>query len=267
MHPVLFKIGNFPIGTYGLLLTLAFLGAMALSMRLGKRDQLVPDSLSDLAITVLIGGVVGAKLLMIVVDLFKGAPLSQVFDLGTLRAGGVVHGGIILGLAAFLWRIRALKMPLRPTLDALTPGVALGQAIGRLGCFFAGCCYGSECHAPWAVTFTSPDAANFSGTPLDSPIHPVQLYNTLSNLTIMTVLLLLGRRRKFQGQVGACYFILEGLGRIITETWRGDLDRGIGLLGFSWLSTGRLSGFIFILIGITMGAWFRLQKDPEQVRS
>ncbi|MFZ1614573.1 MAG: prolipoprotein diacylglyceryl transferase family protein, partial [Holophaga sp.] len=185
MHPILFRIGSFEVGTYGLLLALGFFAALALAMRQGKKDALAPEALSDLSVTVLIAGVVGSKLLMIVVDLINGGTLAQVFDFATLRAGGAVHGGIILGMAAFFWRVRKWKLPMAATLDALVPAMALGQAIGRLGCFAAGCCYGTECHLPWAVTFTNPDAHVFSGTPLLQALHPVQLYTFLVELAIV----------------------------------------------------------------------------------
>jgi phosphatidylglycerol:prolipoprotein diacylglycerol transferase len=256
MHPILFRIGSFEVGTYGLLLTLGFFAALGLATRLGRRDDLPSEAISDLSVTVLIAGVVGSKLLMIIVDLINGAPLAQIFDLATLRAGGAVHGGIILGTAAFFWRMRKLKLPLAVTMDALVPAVALGQAIGRLGCFAAGCCYGTECHAPWAVTFTRPEAHLLSGTPLLQALHPVQIYTCLVELIIVGILLFAGRKRRFPGQVAAVFFALEGLARIILENWRGDLDRGVWF-GLSWLSTGRLTGVAFILFGVGLGWWFR----------
>jgi phosphatidylglycerol:prolipoprotein diacylglycerol transferase len=178
-----------------------------------------------------------------------------VFDLGYLRAGGAIHGGIIGALVAFFWRVRRLKLPLAQTLDCMTPAAALGQAIGRLGCFSAGCCYGTPSSLPWAVTFTDPNAQMLSGTPLGQPLHPVQLYTFLANLLVMASLLLIWRWRKFAGQLSGCYFILEGIGRMVTEHWRGDLDRGF-LLGIPWLSTGRLTSFFFILLGCGMLLWF-----------
>ncbi len=262
MHPILFRIGSFEIGTYGLLMALGFFAALGLILRLGKRDGLSPEALSDLCVAVLIGGILGSKLLMIAVDLINGVPVSQVFDLATLRAGGAVHGGIILGTAVFFWRIRKHKLPLGLTMDALAPGMALGQAIGRLGCFAAGCCYGTECHAPWAVTFTRTETHLLSGTPLFLGLHPVQLYTFLVELAIMGGLVLLSRRRAFPGQIVALFFGLEGMSRIVLEIWRGDLDRGVWF-GLSWLSTGRLTGLAFILFGAVLAWWFRRRKLAE----
>ncbi len=262
MHPILFRIGSFEVGTYGLLLTLGFFAALWLAMRMGRRDGLAPEALSDLSIAVLIGGILGSKLLMIIVDVIHGESLSQVFDFATLRAGGAVHGGIILGTVVFFWRIRKLKLSLPLTMDALAPALALGQAIGRLGCFSAGCCYGTACHVPWAVTFTSLEAQTLSGTPLFAPLHPVQLYTCMVELLIAGILVLLYRRRAFQGQIAAVFFILEGLGRILLEIWRGDLDRGVWF-GLSWLSTGRLTGLAFILFGVGLAWWFRRRQLRE----
>lgn len=271
MHPILFRIGSFPIGTYGLLLAVGFFAALALAVRLGRTDGLSKDAVSDLAITVLIAGLVGSRLLMILVGLMTPAgeagamTLRQAFSFETLRAGGAVHGGIIAGTAAFFWRVRALKLPLAPTMDVLAPAVALGQAIGRLGCFAAGCCYGTTCSHPWGVTFTDPDAYLLSGTPLDHPIHPVQLYNSLSNLAILGILLLVRKHRRFPAQVFSAYFVLEGLGRFTLEAFRGDLDRGVWL-GLSWLSTGRLTALAFMLAGAFSWFWFgRRKPTPSKV--
>jgi phosphatidylglycerol---prolipoprotein diacylglyceryl transferase len=262
MHPVLFELGSFPLGTYGLLLALAFLAGTALARRQGQLDGLAAAAITDLAIAMLISAIVGSKLLMIGVDLINGAPLRDVFSLATLRAGGAIHGGIIAATAVFFWKLRKGQgLPLRITGDALVPGVALGQAIGRLGCFSAGCCYGTESHAPWAATFTDPIARAFSGTPLGVPLHPVQLYNSAANLIVMAILLLARPKRAFQGQIFALYFLVEGLGRVVTETWRGDVDRGTGWLGWAWLSTGRLTGIAFMLLGL--GLWLAWSRRKE----
>jgi len=256
MHPILFQIGSFPIGTYGLLLVIAFFSALTLAKRQGRLDGLSGDAITDLSITMLLAGVVGAKLLMILVDLINGGRFLDIFSLGTLRAGGAVHGGIIAGAVALFWRARKLKLNLPLTLDACVPAVALGQAIGRLGCFSAGCCFGTECHNALAVTFTDINANVLSGTPLHLPLHPVQLYTFCMNLLVMILLLLVRKHRSFTGQVLACYFMLEGVGRALMETWRGDLDRGIWF-GLQGLSTGRLTALLFFIAGIALWFWFR----------
>jgi phosphatidylglycerol---prolipoprotein diacylglyceryl transferase len=259
MHPILFRLGSFEMGTYGVLLAAGFFAALYLARRQGRFEGIDPEAITDLSVVLLLAGILGSKLLMIVVDLAKGVPPSQVFDLATLRAGGAIHGGIIGGVVAFFWRIRKLKLPLARTVDALVPAVALGQGLGRLGCLAAGCCYGTECHLPWAITFTNPEAFQISGTPLGQPLHPVQFYTLLGNLTVMALLLLLRRHRRFPGQLMALYFVLEGLARILVESWRGDLDRGVWM-GLSWLSTGRLTALGFILFGAVLAWWFARRR-------
>jgi len=234
-------------------MAVGFLAALLLARRLAAKDGVAPDAIVDIGLVVLIAGIVGAKLLMVAVDLFGGQPASQVFSWSTLRAGGAVHGGILAAALAFFWRVRSLGLPTAKTLDALASAVPLGQAIGRLGCLAAGCCYGSFCEMPWAIQFHSHDAARF-GTPLEVPLHPAQLYFCLSNLAILAALAVLRPLRRFPGQLAALYFILEGLFRLVLETWRGDFDRGFWL-GVSWLSTGRATAAVFILIGA--GIWVR----------
>jgi phosphatidylglycerol:prolipoprotein diacylglycerol transferase len=249
MHPVLFKIGTFPIGTYGLLLSVGFFLALALSKYLGEKAGIPNKKIFDLAISLLIAGVIGSKLLMIVVDLSNGADFLDIFDLEYLRAGGVVHGGIISAVIVFFWQIKSLGLSAAQTMDCLTPALALGQAVGRLGCFYAGCCYGTISSLPWAVTFFDVEAQSISGTPLATPLHPVQLYSFLASIFITATLLILFKRRHLAGQVSGCYFILEGVMRTIIEYWRGDIDRGF-LLDLPWLSTGRLTSCFFIIFGI-----------------
>ncbi len=255
MHPILFRIGSFEIGSYGLLMALSFFAAVGLSKRLAKRDGVDPEHISDLAIIALLAGIIGSKLLMIIVDLLQGASLAQVFDPAVLRAGGAVHGGIILGVIGLIWRARKLGLQGWQILDILTPGIALAQAIGRVGCLAAGCCYGIECHLPWAITFHNPEAHRFSGTLLGVPLHPVQVYILCANLAVMGALLWMRPRRKFMGQLSALFFILEGTQRFLLEAFRGDLDRGTGWLGMGWLSTGRLTALSFVIFGIAFWVW------------
>lgn len=227
MHPVLFELGSFPLGTYGLLLAIAFFAGTALAKRQGRLDGLVPAAITDLAIAMLISAIVGSKLLMIVVDLVNGRPFAEIFSLATLRAGGAIHGGIIAATAVFFWKLRKGQgLPLRITGDALVPGVALGQAIGRLGCFSAGCCWGRATSVPWAVTFTDVYAARQVGTPIDTALHPSQLYESFVVFLVFLFLLWLAPRKRFHGAVTLAYVALYSVARFVLEFWRGDAERG-----------------------------------------
>ena len=257
MYPILFRIGSFPIAPYGILIAVGFFAGVALARRQGKLDGLSTTAITDFSVSLLIAAIIGSKLLMVIVDMINGEyGWRGVFTMATLRAGGAIHGGVIAGAIVFFWYTRkAESLPMRITGDALVPGVALGQAIGRIGCFTAGCCYGTETHLPWAVTFTNPE----SQARLMVPLHPVQLYTMLGNLIVMALLLMARKRRGFEGQVFALYFIFEGIQRLITETWRGDLDRGTWL-HLSWLSTGRLTALGFMVLGVVLLSVWR--KKP-----
>jgi len=256
MHPYLLSIGTFKIGTYGVIYAASYLLAVEVWYRLSRREGIAPESVLAMAFTCMLSGVLGAKLLMVIVTLADGVPVAEALDPSVLlHSAGFFHGAVIggtIGLLGSAWR---LKAPLAGTLDSCFPGVALGQGVGKLGCFCAGCCYGTVSHLPWAVTFTDPQAHLLSGTPLGVPLHPVQLYTLAINMVSLGILLAVWRRRRFPGQVAALYFILEGVQRSIIETWRGDLDRGVWL-GLPWLSTGRITGLVLVLFGIFLWAFF-----------
>jgi phosphatidylglycerol:prolipoprotein diacylglycerol transferase len=146
------------------------------------------------------------------------------------------------------------------TCDAFAPGIALGHAVGRLGCFTAGCCYGKPTNLPWGVVFTSPLAKEISGTPLGVSLHPTQLYESLVELANFFILVWLFKHKRSDGQVIGAYMFLYGIARYFLEFLRGDPDRGV-------LFGGALTGtqFISILLVIAGGAlWMRRKKKPVQ---
>src|SRR5438067_456242 len=172
MFPKLFQIGTFYLPTYGVLVALGFLAGLTVTVRLARRKGMNPELVTNLAVYVALMGLLGAKILMLMFD-WRG--LSEVFTLNTLQAAGVFQGGLILAVVfAFLY-MKKQAMPMLATADIFSPGVALGHAIGRLGCFAAGCCWGQKCDRFWAVQFHNPDAALLTGVPLDTPLHPSQL--------------------------------------------------------------------------------------------
>src|SRR5262249_56008945 len=113
------------------------------------------------------------------------------------RWGGGFDGGLIVGVAVALWYIRKVGLPLWTTCDVFAPGIALGHVVGRLGCLFAGCCYGKPTTRPWGITFTDPFAAANVGTPLNVPLHPTQLYEAGAELLILIVLLVTERKGRY----------------------------------------------------------------------
>jgi phosphatidylglycerol:prolipoprotein diacylglycerol transferase len=172
--------------------------------------------------------------------------------LGTLRAGGVVLGGVVAGAATFTWYVRRHGLPFLKLADAAAAPVALAQSIGRLGCFSAGCCWGTEAaNGAWSVTFTDPMAHQQTGVPLGVPLVPVQLIQSVHDLILCLVLTLLWRRRPGpDGTVFWIYVMLYSIGRGVIEFWRGDAQRGLYLGGS--LSTSQLLGVAGVLLALGM---------------
>ena len=155
MFPVLFHIGDFFLPTYGLLVTLGFLAGLGIAVRLARRSGIPAEPVLNLGIYAALAGLAGARLLMFALDWrFYIENPSEILSLSTLRAGGIFSGGLALALVVTFLYMRRYKLPALLTADCFAPGLALGHAIGRLGCFAAGCCWGAESTRAWAVTFT-----------------------------------------------------------------------------------------------------------------
>src|SRR5260370_24717391 len=136
-------------------------------VRAARREGIDPDKAWNLGIIAILLSMVGSKLLMFITDWdFYWHHPSAIFSLATLQAYGVFYGGLLAAIAVGLWYVHRNHMPMLATCDVFAPGIALGHAIGRLGCFAAGCCYGKPTNLPWAVTFTNPLANQLVGTPL-----------------------------------------------------------------------------------------------------
>jgi phosphatidylglycerol:prolipoprotein diacylglycerol transferase len=248
MYPEIFRIGNFPINTYGVLLALAFLVALLVAARLGARDGLPRERLFDLGLWLLLAAIVGSKVLLLVVEPeYREAPL-RLLSLDFLRSGGVFYGGFLGAVLTAYVLVRRYQLPWWRTADAFAPGIALGQAIGRQGCFAAGCCWGKPTSLPWGVRFTEL-GQQVTGVPIDAHLHPTQLYESFTAFFFFALLVWLHRRKTFNGQVILLYGVLYGATRFIIEFFRDD-PRGdlLGLTSLTHLSTSQL---ISLLVGIT----------------
>ena len=180
--------------------------------------------------------------------------LNEIFSIATLQAGGVFSGGLLAGVAATVWYVRKHQMPGLATCDAFAPGLAFGHALGRVGCFAAGCCYGKPTSHFWGVTFTSPIAPAWVGTPLGVSLEPTQLFEAAVELANFFFLMWLLKRKKFDGQVIAAYLFLYGVARYFLEFLRDDPGRGSV---FGGIMTG--TQLISICLVITGGLiwWLR----------
>jgi phosphatidylglycerol:prolipoprotein diacylglycerol transferase len=261
MYPVLFDLGQFTVGTYGLFYAIGFLLALRLAVGYARRDEIPPGRIVDLGIVTLIAGFIGAKLLLYVLDAgyYLKNPMQMLYS---LRSAGVFYGGFALALIAALWYIRRHRLPLGRVFDLAAPALALGQGVGRIGCFAAGCCYGTSCDLPWAVTFTDARAFELTGAPLGIALHPSQLYHALANLFVLAVTMVAMRKRRFDGQVFWIYILVYALLRAVVEMFRGDTARGLFFGGA--LSTSQMIALpAIVLAAIMLFVLARRAKEPR----
>ena len=227
MHPVLFKIGSFQLPTYGFLLVLAILTGVFTSLRLGRREKLDTGQILDFVTWMLVVALVGAKVLMVVTDWsFYARHPGEIFSTATLMAGGVFYGGFIAALFFSIWYIRVHRLPFWKYADVIAPAVAIGQTIGRLGCFSAGCDYGKPTTSGWGVIFTNPYSHQIAGVPLGIPLYPTQLFESAATLAIFGILLWRYNKKKHDGEIFLLYMGLYAVARFLLEFLRGDPDRG-----------------------------------------
>lgn len=254
MHPILFAIGSFYIGTYGLMLALGMLAGAAVAMWRAKQLGLPLDRLMDLIFLTVLAGLLGGRITYIVVyfDEFLRAPMAMILS----REGFVFLGGVIGGALAVAFLVRRFRLPFWRVADVLASALPLGHAFGRIGCFMAGCCYGRPVspHTPLsflAVRFPAQSTAGdvvypggafaehvaHHGLSPDAvcslPVWPTQLFESAGNLAIFAALVLFWGRRRFHGQVFLLYLALYSLLRIAVETLRGDPRGAIGPLSTS----------------------------------
>ena len=250
MHPILFELGPIKIFTYGFFLALAFLSAIFISSREAGRLGLPVVKFYDLCFWAVVGALVGSRALYILLDLqpFLANPL-KIFALW--EGGLVFHGGVILALVVAFYYMRVHQMPWRTTLDALALGLPVGQFFGRIGCFMAGCCYGSPADLPWSVLYTNPQSL----CPVKEALHPAQLYEAALALGVFGLLSILKTRKRYDGQMLLAYFGLAGLVRFVVEFFRHPGDYR-GPLFFGWMPLTQLFALCLALVCGVLLLWF-----------
>src|SRR3954462_4928790 len=258
MYPRLFELGPVTVYTYGLLLAAAYLLGLKLAMVRAKSRGLDHTRVLDLGIYIIISALVGAKLLLLISDFrsFVGNP-SELLSLA--RSGGVFYGGRILAVVVALWCIGRFGLPLWTTCDVFAPGIALGHVVGRMGCFFAGCCYGKPTSVPWAITFRDPYAAANVGTPLNIPLHPTQLYEAGAEALILVLLLATeSRGKRYPGRTFWLYMLFYAISRYIIEMFRDDPRGTVGMF-----STSQFISLILGPLAIVMLVYLRRNQAPS----
>ena len=217
MHPILFHLGSFPVHSYGVMIALAFVFGLWTATLRAKRVNVSGEAIADVTLWIMVGTILGARAVYVATywnDEFAGQPVSEIFAIW--HGGLVFYGGLIGATVAGAIFLRWKKLPLWKIADVLAPSIALGSVFGRIGCLLNGCCYGRACDLPWAIRF--PAAHETHGL----PVHPTEIYDALLNFILYLGLAWLFRRRKFDGQVFAAFFIGYAICRAMVEIFRGD---------------------------------------------
>ncbi len=255
MYPILFKIPLFglfgrefiPVHGYGVLVALGFLVGSWYVQREAKREREDPAKALDLVFYIIIAAIFGSRILFVLVaerDLFFQNPLH----LFKIWQGGLVfYGGLVASLFVSWWYLKRHHLPLLKFCDFFVPAVALGHAIGRLGCFFSGCCYGrSLLHDAWYALIFPSDINSLA--PPGIPLYPTQLMESAAEFLVFLGLNWKLHRKSFDGQILSLYLMSYAVVRFALEFLRGDPERGF-VFGTDF-STSQLIAFILFAIGL-----------------
>ncbi len=253
MHPTLITIGGFSIHTYGLFVAIAFLAGIAVAMKEARRIGEDSERILDLCFYILIWAIVGSRIFYVMLNFeeYSDRPLEV---LKLWKGGLAFQGGLLASVLTVIWYKKKYQIKLGRLADILAPSAALGQAFGRIGCFFAGCCYGKETNVPWAITFNTPESL----APIGIPLHPTQLYHALSLFSIYFVLLGVRNFKKFEGEVAWSYLLMHSVQRTIIEVFRGDVTKSLfGGLMTPTQALSIITGFIALYVLWYQRRWHR----------
>ncbi|MCH5269816.1 MAG: prolipoprotein diacylglyceryl transferase [Lachnospiraceae bacterium] len=249
MYNDLFSIGPITIHTYGLMVAIGVLAALFTGEARAKKRNMDADALYPMTFLCVVLGFCAAKVLFCIVEWknFVQNPLSVLNN-----SGFVVYGGILGGvLTAYLY-CRIKKLSFVDYFDLMMPSVALAQAFGRLGCFFAGCCYGRETDSFIGIAFSQSDYA-----PNGVKMIPTQLFSSAGMFLIAGILFRYASKERPKLKVGALYLILYSIGRFTIEFFRNDHRGAIGIF-----STSQFISFFVLVLGLIL--FFRNQKSEEK---
>ena len=260
MHPTLLHIGSFELASYGLMTALGYAAAAVYLVPRLKTcgiKGLDKDTFWNLLFIAFLGAIIGGKLLFIIVSWPQlGATLAEKLSaiVRDIRYGFVFFGGMIVSVSALIWYIRRKKLPFLKTADFLIVGLPLGHALGRIGCFLAGCCYGKPTSLPWGVRFTDPHALVPSEL-LGVPLHPTQLYESALNFGLFLLLHYASKKPHKDGKILVEYILCYALLRFCIEFVRGDF-RGGFILGLSPSQVISLA-----IAGIALYIWAKYLRE------
>ena len=254
MYPDLFSIGPLTLHSYGLFAALGFAVGLLVTLKIGKKQGVSVKRIMDMGFIVILGAIIGSRAAFVLMNFsyYKTLPLDifKVWEGGLVFSGGLITVLLFMGLY-----LRHHHLSYWTIGDLWAPGIALGQGIGRIGCFMAGCCYGLPTKVKWGVIFSNPDSL----APLYIPLHPTQLYSALSGLIIFLVLMFLQSKKQFKGRILIWFLILHSTGRLLIERFRGD-DRG--LIPGTEMGTTQLIALLILMASVGTLIWLK-SRDEE----
>lgn len=255
MHPYILQYGSFKISSYGLFLGIALMVGVWLAKKIGQRQGVSPQKVDSISFWLILSGILGSRFLYTFVehwDVYGSDPLRffRFHEGGLSFSGGLVFA--VLGAIAYCKKhgISFWKMA-----DILSPSLALGFSIAKIGCFMMGCCHGKQCDLPWGVVYTRQDSL---ANPLGVPLHPSQIYESIATLAIFAILYRITPKKKFDGQVFLSFLILYGVVRSLLESFRGE----VGHLGI--LTTAQAINLPLILGALAAWKILRTRSDRSQ---
>lgn len=251
MHPVLFHIGAFVIPSYGALTAIGVLAGLMLALHTARVTGVSPSHLWNLFVFSLFAALVGSRLLLVAMNwrILAHHPLWML-SLAMIHHPLVATIAGAIGLGAAFAYARWRRMPMIDTADALAAPMALGLGSEQLGALMAGSGFGTQTTVRWAVTYTHPLAARWSGAPLGVPLHPVQAYAAVAYFTLAALLLVLLPARRQHGDIAGVSLIGFGVIIFVTEFWRNWDGRGPMLLGA--LDGPQLAAVLMVIAGAVL---------------
>jgi phosphatidylglycerol:prolipoprotein diacylglycerol transferase len=275
-----------PLHSYGLMIASAFVLGIWLAQREARRQGQDPERVADLSFWILVAALVGSRIYFILVNwgdyfgdgAFVTTRLGRIPRLLAVWEGGLVfYGGFIAAALAAFWYLRRHRMSFLPYADTLIPSVAFGHFLGRIGCFAAGCCWGQTAGSglPWGAKFPPESLAyqSFAARPGGErflthdhlstlALHPTQLYESLGELALFALLVLLVRpRKRFHGQVLAVWLMAYSVLRTVVESFRGDVERGV----VAGLGVGQWTSAAILAAGVT--TWLLAGRKARAARA
>ncbi|MGV8122968.1 MAG: prolipoprotein diacylglyceryl transferase [Candidatus Xenobiia bacterium LiM19] len=254
MHRVLFTVFNFPVYTYGVMLVTGFMAGILFTIKRNRSKSISTDNIMDFSLYLLLGGIVGARLVYVLLHFseYIGSPLSII----NLREGGLSwHGALLGGLIAFILIARKRRIKFGELVDLCSPGIMLGLAVGRLGCFMNGCCLGDPTTLPWGVVF--PEAG-----PLKR--HPTQIYELILDIAVVIFLLYREKNKKFDGEIGLLMLSAYSLVRFFVEFFRYSPPRIAGLSIAQYLSLLVAVVTVIFVVRLRTGSTGSASKSPKK---